>query len=92
MRVLVTGASGQLGYDCVQWLTAHGVTCCGVDREDFDLTDAQAVSTYIRTWQPDAIIHCGACVITASSAIAQNSCMAITIVMASMQTPNTFFI
>lgn len=60
MRVLVTGASGQLGYDCVQWLTAHGVTCCGVDREDFDLTDAQAVSTYIRTWQPDAIIHCGA--------------------------------
>ena len=32
------------------------------------------------------------CVITASSAIAQNSCMAITIVTASMQTPNTFFI
>ena len=46
MRVLVTGASGQLGYDCVQWLTAHGVTCCGVDREDFDLTDAQMLDYF----------------------------------------------
>ena len=60
MRVLVTGASGQLGYDCVQCLMAQGVVCCGVDREDFDLTDEQAVSTYIQTWKPDAIIHCGA--------------------------------
>lgn len=60
MRVMVTGASGQLGFDCVQWLEEHGVACCGVDREHFDLTDADAVRACVEAWKPDAILHCGA--------------------------------
>lgn len=60
MRVMVTGAQGQLGFDCVKWLEAHHIPCCGVDLDDFDLTDGNAVMQAIAAWKPDAIIHCGA--------------------------------
>lgn len=60
MRVMVTGASGQLGYDCVKWLEAHNIPCYGVDKSDFDITDGDAVMQAVETWRPDAIIHCAA--------------------------------
>ncbi len=60
MKVLVTGVAGQLGYDCVKRLTALGIECRGVDRDDFDLTDAQAVMAYVKDYAPDAIMHCAA--------------------------------
>ncbi len=60
MKVLVTGVAGQLGYDCVKRLTALGIECKGVDRDDFDLTDAQAVMAYVKDYAPDAIMHCAA--------------------------------
>ncbi len=60
MKVLVTGVAGQLGYDCVKRLTALGIECKGVDREEFDLTDADAVMNYVKAYQPDAIMHCAA--------------------------------
>lgn len=60
MKVLVTGVAGQLGYDCVKRLNALGIPCQGVDREDFDLTDGEAVMAYVRDYAPDAIMHCAA--------------------------------
>lgn len=60
MKVLVTGVAGQLGYDCVKRLNALGIECKGVDRDDFDLTDAQAVMAYVKDYAPDAIMHCAA--------------------------------
>lgn len=41
-------------------LTALGIECKGVDRDDFDLTDAQAVMAYVKDYAPDAIMHCAA--------------------------------
>ena len=43
MKVLVTGVKGQLGYDVVRRLDARGIENRGVDIDDFDLTDEQAV-------------------------------------------------
>ncbi len=60
MRVLVTGYAGQLGYDTVQLLQARGIECRGVDMQDFDLTDGQAVKDYVRMYRPTAIVHCAA--------------------------------
>jgi dTDP-4-dehydrorhamnose reductase len=60
MKVLVTGVKGQLGHDVVKVLEARGISCKGVDIEDFDLTDELAVSQYIRTFAPAAVIHCAA--------------------------------
>ena len=60
MKVLVTGYQGQLGYDVVRLLENRGIDCRGVDIEDFDLTDRQAVMSFVMAYQPDAIIHCAA--------------------------------
>lgn len=60
MKVLVTGVKGQLGYDVCRVLNARGIENRGVDIEDFDITNADAVNAYISSYRPDAIIHCSA--------------------------------
>lgn len=60
MKILVTGVNGQLGHDVVKELVARGIAARGVDIADFDLTDEAAVSAYVQTYQPDAIVHCAA--------------------------------
>lgn len=60
MKILVTGAEGQLGYDVCKVLAARGIEHRGVDIGDFDITDASAVKKYIREYAPDGVIHCSA--------------------------------
>ena len=60
MKILVTGAGGQLGYDVCRVLDARGIENRGVDIADFDITDAVAVTSYICEYSPDAVIHCSA--------------------------------
>lgn len=60
MRVLVTGAKGQLGYDVVKELEKRGHKALGVDREEMDLTSIKQIKDYIKKSNPEAIIHCGA--------------------------------
>lgn len=60
MKVLVTGANGQLGYDVLRVLRARRIDCLGTGISDFDITDANAVSRCISSFKPDAVIHCAA--------------------------------
>lgn len=60
MKVLVTGANGQLGYDVIKRLNALGDEPVGADREEFDITDGKATEDYITALRPDAIVHCAA--------------------------------
>ncbi len=60
MKILVTGAKGQLGSDICRRLAACGIPARGVDIEDFDITDAEAAMAYITEYAPDAVIHCSA--------------------------------
>lgn len=60
MKILVTGVKGQLGYDVCRELSARGIENRGVDIEDFDITDADAVRAYLTDYAPDAVIHCSA--------------------------------
>lgn len=60
MKVLVTGYAGQLGWDTVRLLQARGIECRGVDMQDFDLTDGEAVKAYVQSYRPTAIVHCAA--------------------------------
>ena len=60
MKVLVTGAKGQLGSDVMKELSARGLTGIGVDIEEMDITDAAQVLAVIREAGPDAVIHCAA--------------------------------
>lgn len=60
MKVLVTGAAGQLGHDVVIELEKRGHTAIGVDVTDMDITDAAACERVIAQSAPDAVIHCAA--------------------------------
>ena len=60
MRVLVTGVKGQLGYDVVKECEKRGIEAIGVDIEEMDITDPEAVQKVIPEIQPDAVIHCAA--------------------------------
>ena len=69
MKVLVTGTSGQLGYDVMMELKKRGYEGIGADRSDsdagfehviLDITDAKKVSEVVNEIKPDAIVHCAA--------------------------------
>ncbi len=60
MKVLVTGATGQLGHDCVNEFRHRGREVRGVSSKDFSLTDPQAAYDYVTAYQPDVIVHCAA--------------------------------
>lgn len=58
MRILITGASGQLGSDLGRVLTAHHVISCTHD--DLEVTDADQVQTVLREHHPDVVINTAA--------------------------------
>ena len=60
MKVLVTGVTGQLGYDCVRELEKRGIEVRGVSSRDFSLTDPVGMQNYMEAYRPDAVIHCAA--------------------------------
>lgn len=60
MKVLVTGANGQLGYDVVKELQKQNIECYGAIRKDFDLVDFEATEKFIINYMPDVVIHCAA--------------------------------
>ena len=60
MRVLVTGAGGQLGRDTVIACAAAGDDVTGLDRTALDVVDRGAVLGAVTTLRPDAVIHCAA--------------------------------
>jgi dTDP-4-dehydrorhamnose reductase len=60
MKILVTGSTGQLGYDVVREGIARGMDIHGIGSKDLDITDESAVQRYVKTVDPDVIIHCAA--------------------------------
>ncbi|AET57595.1 spore coat polysaccharide biosynthesis protein spsK [Paenibacillus terrae HPL-003] len=60
MKVLVTGASGQLGKDVVKVFQEQGHDVLGYDREQLDITDLEQAVEIVGQYQPDAVIHCAA--------------------------------
>ena len=60
MRVLVTGAGGQLGYDVCRELERRKTEHMGTVSRELDVTCADAVMRRITEYKPDAVIHCAA--------------------------------
>lgn len=60
MKVLVTGAKGQLGTDLMNELEKRGIEGIGVDVQEMDITDAKACRSVIKASGADAVIHCAA--------------------------------
>lgn len=61
MRVLVTGANGQLGTELVDlYASRAGDEVLGVDLPDLDITAADSVASSFSSFSPDVAINCAA--------------------------------
>lgn len=69
MKVLVTGTSGQLGFDVMEELARRGYEGIGADRSEteadfehvqMDITDKARVFEVVKEVKPDVIVHCAA--------------------------------
>ena len=64
MRVLVTGAKGQLGTDVMAELKSNNIEAVGIGREELDIVDAKACEEFFDKANAekriDAVIHCAA--------------------------------
>ena len=60
MKVLVTGAKGQLGTDVINELAKRGHVAIGVGVAEMDITDSAAVRRVMTEAAPEAVIHCAA--------------------------------
>ncbi len=60
MRVLVTGVKGQLGHDVMNELAKRGYEGIGVDVQEMDITDREAVEQVMREAKADKVVHCAA--------------------------------
>ncbi|BBK78217.1 dTDP-4-dehydrorhamnose reductase [Clostridium butyricum] len=58
--ILVTGVNGQLGYDVVKVLKERNIECLGIDKDQLDITDEDAVNKYITDLKPECVVHCAA--------------------------------
>ncbi len=59
-RVLITGVTGQLGYDILKALEGRDVVCMSPTSKEMDITDSTVVSKVVKTFKPDVIFHCAA--------------------------------
>lgn len=60
MRVVVTGAGGQLGTDMVAQLRRRGHETVALTRRELDVTNRAAVLEALGALRPDAVAHCAA--------------------------------
>ena len=77
MKVLVTGVTGQLGYDVASELARRGIEHKGVGSKYMDLTDARQVEKVIHAYHPDVIIHCAAYTAVDKAEDESDVCMAV---------------
>ena len=60
MKVLVTGAGGQLGHDVVTACSAAGDDVVATGRDELDVTMRSDVAAAVAAIRPDVVIHCAA--------------------------------
>ena len=58
--IIVTGVTGQLGYDVADELDRRGEKFIATTRKEIDLTDEKSIKDFITEHKPDAVIHCAA--------------------------------
>lgn len=58
MKIAVTGANGQLGKEIARQGAKHELIL--TDYDTLDVTDYSAVTAFMKTVRPDAVIHCAA--------------------------------
>ncbi len=75
--IIVTGAKGQLGGDVCDLLQKEGTPFLGIDKDDLDITDPNAVSDFFQTHEASALIHCAAYVAVDKAEDEKEICFAV---------------
>ncbi len=60
MKIIVTGSKGQLGSDVVAQLNKIGAEAVEADLPELDITNSEAVESFIAESNADGVIHCAA--------------------------------
>jgi len=60
MKILVTGANGQLGRELVELHAPRDMEITGLGRSELDITDLAQCREVFQTNMPDAVVHCAA--------------------------------
>ncbi|MDH5369359.1 MAG: dTDP-4-dehydrorhamnose reductase [Gammaproteobacteria bacterium] len=60
MKVLITGAQGQIGKELTHTAIAHGYEVYSVGREELDITKASNVDIFFNQYKPDIVINAAA--------------------------------
>ena len=57
-KILVTGVKGQLGFDVIRELKEKGYcNILGIDKDELDITDEEAVNNFILNYKPEFVFH-----------------------------------
>lgn len=76
MKLLITGAGGQLGQDCVRlMLDRHDI--CALTAKQLNITSAEAVRETVASVRPQVLINCGAYTAVDACETEQACCMAV---------------
>ncbi|MCW5201293.1 NAD(P)-dependent oxidoreductase, partial [Desulfobulbus sp. F4] len=76
MKLLITGAGGQLGQDCVQlMLDRHEI--CALTSRQLNITDAEMVRGAVECVRPDVLINCAAYTAVDACESETECCMAV---------------
>ncbi len=79
MKVIVTGASGQLGTDVMKHLHSAGICAVGAGHGELDITDEGAVLAFFEKEKPDAVIHCAAFTAVDKAETERERCYAVNV-------------
>ncbi len=60
MKILVTGANGQLGHETLLMLQNKGIDAVGIGRKELDFSQPEKVAKYIASQRADWVINCAA--------------------------------
>lgn len=60
MKILITGASGQLGTELRHLLDSRGIEYLAMDSTQLDITDAKAVDIFFENERPNVVYDCAA--------------------------------
>lgn len=60
MKILITGANGQLGRELQKQYKEKDVELFPTDVKDLDITDVKEVNKFVTEYKPDVIINCAA--------------------------------
>ena len=74
MKILVTGSTGQLGYDVVREGVKRGFDMIGFGSKDLNLVNEHVVYARVNAIKPDAIIHCAAYTAVDNAEVDQKNC------------------